>query len=193
MNSKIESFFNKDSKWKEGYNELRALVAECGLEEEYKWMHPCYTYHGKNIVLIHGFKDYFALLFHKGSLLKDTEDLLIQQTENVQAARQLRFTDVSEIEELKPIIKSYIFEAIELEKAGKQIEYKKTREYDTPEELKAAFETMPELKMAFESLTPGRQRAYLLHFGQPKQSKTRTARIEKNTPKILEGKGLNDL
>lgn len=155
-------------------------------------MHPCYTFQGKNIVLIHGFKDYCALLFHKGALLKDPHGILVQQTENVQAARQIRFTSVQEIEEKQLILKAYLDEAIEVEKAGLQVDYKKNTEYIIPEELQNKFVEIPDLKTAFEALTPGRQRAYIFHFSEPKQSKTRESRVEKYLPHILDGKGLND-
>ncbi|CEG28783.1 YdeI [Bacillus sp. B-jedd] len=192
LNPKVEEFLSKATKWKEEYGRLRAIALDCELAEEFKWMHPCYTYEDKNVVLIHGFKEYCALLFPKGALLKDPHGVLIQQTENVQAARQIRFTGVQEIIELESIIKEYILEAVAAEKAGLKVELKKTEEYAIPEELQEKFNENSALKTAFEALTPGRQRAYILHFSQPKQSKTRVSRIEKNTPKILEGKGLND-
>jgi len=171
---------------------LREICLSCGLLEDFKWMHPCYTFQGKNIVLIHGFKKYCALLFHKGALLRDTENMLVQQTENVQSARQIRFSSVKDIRKLESEIKAYVFEAIEVEKAGLEVKKKKTAEYDMPEELQTAFEKDPDFKTAFESLTPGRQRGYLLHFSKAKQSKTREARIEKSKQKIFKGKGLND-
>lgn len=155
-------------------------------------MHPCYTFDGKNIVLIHGFKEYCALLFHKGALLKDPHGIFVQQTENVQAARQIRFTNVREIDEMELMLKAYIDEAIEVEKAGLEVNYKKNTDYVIPEELENKFVELPELKTAFEALTPGRQRAYILHFSQPKQSKTRESRVEKCLPHILDGKGLHD-
>lgn len=192
MNPKVEEFFSKSKKWKEEYVKLREIVLDCGLTEEYKWMHPCYTYETKNIVLIHGFKEYCALLFHKGALLQDTNGILIQQTENVQAARQIRFTNVQEIVELETILKSYINEAIQVEKAGLEVTFKKNTEMKIPEELQNKFNELPELKTAFEALTPGRQRAYTLYFSSPKQSKTRESRIEKYQQHILNGKGLND-
>jgi len=191
-NPKIDPFFSKAKQWKEEFERLRAIVLDCELTEDFKWMHPCYTYQNNNIVLIHGFKEYCALLFHKGALLKDPHGILIQQTENVQAARQIRFTNVQQIEEMQLIIKTYIDEAIEVEKAGLKVEYKKNTEYVIPEELQNKFAEIPELKTAFEALTPGRQRAYILHFSQPKQSKTRESRVEKYLPHILNGKGLND-
>jgi len=192
MNQKVDLFLDKEEKWKDEFEKLRAICLDCGLNEEYKWMHPCYTYNNSNVVLIHGFKEYCALLFHKGSLLKDTHGILIQQTENVQAARQIRFTNVKEIIELESVLKSYIFQAIEVEKAGLKVELKKTKEFEMAEEFKQKLEELPALKTAFKAMTPGRQRAYLLHFSQPKQSKTRESRIEKYIPHILAGKGLND-
>lgn len=192
MNQKVDWFFEKETKWQKEYQELRTIVLGCGLSEELKWGVPCYTYQKSNIVLIHGFKEYCALLFHKGVLLKDPNGLLIQQTKNVQSARQIRFTNMQEIFELKSVIKAYIFEAIEVEKAGLEVKMKKTSEFKMPEEFKSALDDNFDLKSAFESLTPGRQRGYLLYFSQPKQSKTRESRIEKYTPKILNGEGLND-
>lgn len=192
MNQKVDWFFNKDSKWQQEYQKLRTIVLDCGLTEELKWGVPCYTFQKSNIVLIHGFKEYCALLFHKGVLLSDTNGILIQQTENVQAARQIRFKDIREIEKLKSIINSYIFEAIEVEKAGLEVKLKATSEFKIPDEFQKKLNEFPELKSAFEALTPGRQRGYLLHFSQPKQSKTRESRIEKCTDKIFSGKGLND-
>lgn len=192
MNHKVDEFLSKAEKWKEEFVKLRNIVLECELTEDFKWMHPCYTFEKKNIVLIHGFKEYCALLFHKGALLQDTHGILIQQTENVQAARQIRFTNVQEIVELETILKAYINEAIEVEKAGLEVSFKETKEYIIPEELQNKFNEIPSLKTAFEALTPGRQRAYILHFSGPKQSKTRESRIEKYMQQILNGKGLND-
>jgi uncharacterized protein YdeI (YjbR/CyaY-like superfamily) len=191
-NPKVDAFLIRAKKWQEEYEKLRDIVLDCDLTEEFKWMHPCYTFENKNVVLIHGFKDYCALLFHKGVLLKDPQRILIQQTENVQAARQIRFTNVQEIIEMEPILKAYIHEAIEVEKDGLEVTFKKNTEYIIPEELQQKFDEIPDLKTAFEALTPGRQRAYLLHFSQPKQSKTRASRVEKYIPQILGGKGLND-
>ncbi|WP_372636330.1 YdeI family protein [Cohnella sp.] len=191
-NSKIDPFFKKAKQWKEEFEKLREIVLDCELTEDFKWMHPCYTHENKNIVLIHGFKDYCALLFHKGALLKDPHNILIQQTENVQAARQLRFTNVQQIDEMQLLIQTYIDEAIEIEKSGVQVEYKKNTEYAVPEELQNKFVEIPDLKVAFEALTPGRQRAYLLYFSSAKQSKTRESRIEKYLPNILDGKGMDD-
>ena len=193
MNPKvIDRFLDRAKKWKPEMTLLREICQDCGLTEEFKWMHPCYTYQGKNIVLIHGFKEYCALLFHKGALLKDTDRILVQQTENVQSARQIRFTGLQEIIDLKPTIKAYIFEAVEVEKAGLEVPMKKTSEFKMPDEFKEALDKDPDLKTAFQSLTPGRQRGYLLYFSQAKQSATRANRVEKNIPKILQGKGLND-
>jgi uncharacterized protein YdeI (YjbR/CyaY-like superfamily) len=192
MNPKVDGFLSKATKWKEEYEKLRTIVLDCELTEEFKWMHPCYTFENKNIVLIHGFKDYCALLFHKGALLKDPHRILIQQTENVQSARQIRFNNVQEIVEMETILKDYIYEAIEVEKAGLEVDFKKNTEIIIPEELQNKFNEIPDLKNAFESLTPGRQRAYILYFSRPKQSKTRESRIEKYMEQILSGKGLND-
>ncbi|WP_338443796.1 YdeI family protein [Bacillus spizizenii] len=191
-NPKVDEFLSKAKKWKEEYEKLRAIVLDCELTEEFKWKHPCYTLNNKNIVLIHGLKEYCALLFHKGALLQDAHGILIQQTENVQAARQIRFTNVQEIDEMETILKAYIHEAIEVEKAGLEVDLKKNTEYKIPEELQNKFDEIPALKTAFEALTQGRQRAYILHFSQAKQSKTREARVEKYVQKILDGKGLKD-
>ncbi|WP_459503745.1 YdeI/OmpD-associated family protein [Bacillus sp. C1] len=191
-NPKVDEFLSKTTKWKKEYEKLRNIVLDCELAEEFKWMHPCYTFEKKNIVLIHGFKEYCALLFQKGALLQDTHGILVQQTENVQAARQIRFTNVQEIIEMETILKAYIYEAIEVEKAGLEVKKKEHKEFIVPEELQNKFDEMPTFKTAFESLTPGRQRAYILYFSQAKQSKTRESRIEKYTQKILDGKGLND-
>ncbi|MED1820837.1 YdeI family protein [Bacillus subtilis] len=191
-NPKVDEFLSKAKKWKEEFEKLRTIILDCELTEDFKWMHPCYTYHNKNIVLIHGFKEYCALLFHKGALLQDTDGILIQQTENVQAARQIRFTNVQEINELENILKAYIHEAIEVEKAGLKVDVNKNIELNIPEELQNKFDEIPALKTAFEALTPGRQRAYTLYFSQAKQSKTRESRVEKYVQKILDGKGLKD-
>ena len=174
MNRKVDGFLKKSKKWKEEFEELRTIILEFSeLTEEIKWMHPCYTFENKNVVLMHGFKDYCALLFHKGALLKDPNGILIQQTENVQAARQIRFTNHQEIVDMKTILKAYIQEAVEVEKAGLEVNLKKTEEYEIPDELQTKFDEIPALKTAFESLTPGRQRAYILYFSKAKQSKTR--------------------
>ncbi|MCR9263028.1 MAG: YdeI family protein [Flavobacteriaceae bacterium] len=192
MNPKVDFFFENDTPWQSAYKQLRKIILDCGLIEELKWGVPCYTHNGKNVVLIHGFKDYCALLFHKGVLLKDAEGILVQQTENVQSARQIRFTGEAQIQEMKPILKAYLYEAIEVEKAGLQVKLKKTSEFEMPEELQTKLDTDTEFKTAFEALTPGRQRGYMLYFSQPKQSKTRISRIEKSFPKILDGKGYNE-
>ncbi|WP_027880815.1 YdeI/OmpD-associated family protein [Mesoflavibacter zeaxanthinifaciens] len=189
---KVDRYIERSKKWKDETILLREICLECGLDEDFKWMHPCYTFQGKNIVLIHGFKEYCALLFHKGALLKDTENILVQQTENVQSARQIRFTDKTQINDLKAVIKAYIFEAIDVERAGLEVKKKKTSEYEIPEELEQEFEYDSNFKTAFYNLTPGRQRGYLLHFSDAKQSKTRTSRIEKAKLKIFDGKGHNE-
>ena len=189
---KVDRYIDKIKNWKEETILLREICLECGLDEDFKWMHPCYTFQGKNIVLIHGFKEYCALLFHKGALLNDTENILVQQTENVQSARQIRFTDKKQIIDLKAVVKAYIFEAIEVEKAGLEVKMKKTSEYEMPEELEKEFENDSKFKTAFYNLTPGRQRGYLLYFSEAKQSKTRSSRIEKAKPKIFDGKGHNE-
>ena len=193
MNSGVEAFLKEEEKWREEFKELRRIILSCeGLTEELKWGKPCYTFEGDNVVLIHGFKEYCAILFIKGALLKDAKGILIQQTENVQAARQARFTNVREIVKMKTILKAYIEEAIKVEKAGLQVTYKKTSEFEMPEEFRKKLREMPALKTAFEALTPGRQRGYLLYFSGAKQSQTREARIEKCVDQILDGKGLND-
>ncbi|MBU8754417.1 YdeI/OmpD-associated family protein [Priestia megaterium] len=192
MHPKVDEFLTKAKKWKEEYETLRKIVLDCELTEDYKWMNPCYTFEKKNIVLIHGFKEYCALLFPKGALLQDSHSILIQQTENVQGARQIRFTNVQEIVEKEAVLKAYIYEAIEVEKAGLKVKVKKPEELIIPEELQHKFDEIPALKDAFTTLTPGRQRAYILHFSAAKQSKTRESRIEKCIPNILNGKGLND-
>lgn len=192
MNPKTTFFFEKPSPWQACYRLLQKMVLDCGLTEALKWGVPCYTYRNKNVVLMHGFNEYCALLFHKGALLQDPEGILVQQTQNVQSARQLRFTSVKQIQKLEATIKAYIMEAVEVEKAGLQVDLKKTSEFDVPEELLAKFEEDPNFKDAFEALTPGRQRGYLLFFAQAKQSKTRTDRIEKYTQKIFEGKGYQE-
>lgn len=192
MNPKVDKYLEHLNKWQKELSYLRELILDCGLTEEYKWMHPCYTYQEANILLIHEFKDYCAILFHKGALLNDAKKILIQQTKNTQSARQIRFTDVSEIEELKETIKAYIYEAIEVEKAGLEIEKKKTADFEVVEELKLKFKENPDFESAFKNLTEGRQRGYLLHFSQSKQAKTRISRIEKNAKRIFRGYGLHD-
>ena len=209
MNPKVDFFFNKAKKWHEEFEKLRMLILDCGLIEELKWGQPCYTsptrsspsvpalaggraFQNRNIVLIHGFKEYCALLFFKGALLNDANGILIQQTKNVQAARQIRFTNVRQIVKMEPILKAYIFEAIEVEKAGLKVPLKKTTDFKIPEEFQNKLDKIPALKTAFDALTPGRQRAYIFYFSQPKQSKTRESRVEKCMKQILKGKGLND-
>jgi uncharacterized protein YdeI (YjbR/CyaY-like superfamily) len=192
MNPRVDFFFGKGKPWREEFEKLRMIILDCVLTEELKWGVPCYTFEKSNIVLIHGFKEYCAILFVKGALLQDVHGVLIQQTEHVQAARQIRFTNVREIVELEPILKAYIHEAIEVEKAGLKVNYKKSEEYIMPEELIDKLEGVPGLQDAFEALTPGRQRGYIFYFSAPKQSKTRQSRIEKYTQHILDGKGLND-
>jgi uncharacterized protein YdeI (YjbR/CyaY-like superfamily) len=192
MNPKVDFFFKKAKQWKEEYEKLRTIILDCGLTEELKWGVPCYTSEGKNIILIHGFKEYCAVLFPKGALLKDPKNILIQQTENVQSARQIRFTNIREIYELESTLKAYIREAVKVEKAGLKVELKKVSEYSIPEEFQSKLNKIPELKTAFEALTPGRQKGYIFYFFQAKLSKTRAERVEKYIPKILEGKGLED-
>lgn len=191
-NPKVDFFFDKADKWQQELNLMRTISLECQLTEELKWGVPCYTFQNANIVLIHSFKEYCAFLFFKGALLKDTDSILIQQSENVQAARQIRFTNLQEIIDLKAVLKTYIYQAVEVEKAGLKVELKKTSEFEVAEEFQKKLDEMPNLQKAFYALTPGRQRAYLLHFSQPKQSKTRESRVEKNISNILNGKGLND-
>ena len=192
MNPKVDEFIIKAKQWQEEYETLREIILDCGLTEELKWGVPCYTIENSNIVLIHGFKEYCAVLFFKGALLKDSMGILIQQTANTQSTRQIRFTGVDEIVEMESLLKAYIYEAIEVEKAGLKVELKETNEYEVPEEFQAKLEELPALKTAFEGLTPGRQRAYLLYFSSAKQAKTREARVEKYMQHILDGKGLDD-
>ena len=192
MKPEVDWFFSKSKKWQEEVEKLRTIILDCPLTEELKWGCPCYTFRKSNIVLIHVFKEYCALLFFKGALLKDADDILIQQTENVQAARQIRFTNVREITQMEPILKDYIHEAIDVEKAGLKVKLKKTSEFKIPEEFQKKLDAMPALKTAFDALTPGRQRAYLFYFSGAKLSKTRESRIKKCMPQILKGKGLTD-
>jgi len=192
MNPKVDEFLRAQTRWRKEFERLREIALDCGLAEEFKWGQPCYTYQGKNIVLIHGFKDYCALLFFKGALLADPQGILVRQTENVQSPRQIRFTNVAEIAAMETVLKDYICEAVEVEAAGLKLEPETRTGLNIPPELQQKFEEMPALKTAFEALTPGRQRAYVLYFSQPKQSKTRAARIEKYVGPILNGKGLND-
>jgi len=192
MNPKVDEYLSESKKWKTEMGTLRMIILECGLTEDLKWGVPCYTLHNNNVVLIHAFKEYCAIGFFKGALLKDTNGILIQQTENVQAARQIRFANIDEIVEMEPILKAYIVEAIEIEKAGLKVDLKKHDDFKIPEEFQNVLDEMPELKTAFFALTPGRQRGYILHFSTPKQSNTRKSRIESCTSRILKGKGLND-
>ena len=192
LNPKVDAYVERLKNWVDEVRELRAICLDSGLGEDLKWGVPCYTLEGRNVVLIHSFKEYCALLFFKGALLKDAKGILIQQTDNVQAARQVRFKNVEEIRKLKTLLKAYIAEAVKVEQSGLKVELKKTEEFSVPEEFQAKLDEMLELKTAFEALTPGRRRAYLLHFSSAKQSKTRTARVIKAIPDILSGKGLDD-
>ena len=191
-NPKAEAFVRRSEKWQDELAQLRAIILECGLDEALKWGVPCYTFEGNNIVLIHEFKEYCAMLFFKGALLSDPDGLLVQQTANVQATRQLRFTNVQQVREQQAAIKGYVREAIAAEQAGLKVPMKETAEFRVPKEFQDKLDEIPELKAAFEALTPGRQRGYLLHFAAPKQSKTREARVEKCMQQIFDGKGLND-
>jgi uncharacterized protein YdeI (YjbR/CyaY-like superfamily) len=192
MNPKVDFYFNKATKWQEEIEKLRMIALDCGLAEELKWGCPCYTFEGSNIVLIHMFKEYCACLFFKGALLNDANGILIQQTKDVQSGRQVRFTNLLDVTEQESILKAYIYEAVEVEKAGLKVVHKTTAEYNVPEEFQSKLDHIPALKTAFEALTPGRQRGYLYYFSQPKQSKTRYARVEKYIPQILAGKGIDD-
>ncbi|WP_207513871.1 YdeI/OmpD-associated family protein [Longitalea luteola] len=191
-NPDVDFFFDKAEQWHTEFDKLRSIILDCGLTEALKWGNPCYLYQNSNIVLIHGFKEYCALLFFKGALLNDPNGILIQQTENVQAARQIRFTNAREITKMERVLKAYIYEAIEVERAGLKVKLKKTEDFPVPEEFQVKLDKKPALKKAFEALTPGRQSAYLYYFNQAKQSKTRAARVEKYIPQILKGKGLDD-
>lgn len=191
-NPKVDALLRRATKWNEEFETLRTIILDCPLTEEVKWYQACYTFQKRNIVLMHGFKEYCALLFFKGVLLKDPKRILIQQTENVQSARQIRFTNVREIVQLKSVLKAYIHEAIEIEKAGLKVRLKKTVDFKIPDEFKKKLEELPALKTAFEALTPGRQRGYIFHFSQPKQSKTRETRVERSVQQIFNGKGLDD-
>jgi uncharacterized protein YdeI (YjbR/CyaY-like superfamily) len=192
MNPKVNGFFDKSTAWTEAYARLRTILLDCGLTEELKWGCPCYTSNNKNVVLIHGFKDYCALLFFKGALLEDGEGILVQQTENVQSARQVRFRSVEDVAKRERVLKAYIREAVDVERAGLNVRLKPTSEFKMPEEFAARLKASPALKKAFRALTPGRQRGYLLHFSSAKQSRTREARIDKGVTRILAGKGLDD-
>ncbi|QWT86771.1 YdeI/OmpD-associated family protein [Chryseobacterium sp. PCH239] len=192
MNPKVNFFFENAGQWQEEFEKLRAIALSTELVEDLKWGCPCYTYEGKNIFLIHGFKEYCALLFFKGALMKDPDHILIQQSKNVQAARQIRFTEVAQINDLEEVLRSYMFQAVEIEESGAKVEMKKTKEFEMAEEFQEKLDQDPALQEAFKALTPGRQRAYLLHFSSAKQSKTREARIEKCIPQIMDEIGLND-
>src|SRR6185503_11894920 len=192
MNPKVDWFFAKDTQWQKEYEKLRMIILDCGLMEELKWGCPCYTFENTNIALIHGFKEYCAVLFFKGALLNDPNGILIQQTKNVQSARQIRFTNVREIVKMEKILKAYVYEAIEVERVGLKVKLKETSDFKIPEEFQKKLNKSSALKTAFNALTPGRQRQYIFYFSQPKQSKTRESRVEKYTKQILIGKGLND-
>ena len=192
MNPKVDWYFNKVSMWQESFLSLREIILDCNLVEELKWGLPCYTHSGKNIVVIQDFKEYCAIMFFKGALLKDAKNILVQLTDNVQSARQIRFTTLKEVLKNKSNIKAYIKEAVENEKAGKKVELKKLSDYPIPEEFKKVLNKMPGLKKSFQALTPGRQKGYIFYFSSAKQSKTREERIEKYLQNILDGKGLND-
>jgi uncharacterized protein YdeI (YjbR/CyaY-like superfamily) len=192
LNPRVDKFIADAKKWQGEYRKLREIVLGCSLEEDVKWGVPCYTVQGRNIVLIHGFKEYCALLFFKGALMSDQAGILIQQTDNVQAGRQVRFTGADQIDEMAPMLRAYVLEAVEVEKSGRKVELKPTAEFNIPEEFKTCIDADPALKTAFEKLTPGRQRAYLLFFSAPKQAQTRIARVDKSIPQIMAGKGLND-
>ena len=191
-NPKVDAFLDRARRWREEYEKLRKILLDSELTEDVKWGTPCYTFQNRNVVLMHGFKEYCALLFFKGTLLRDPNGILIKQTANVQSARQIRFNSVREIVKLKPVLKAYIQEAIEVEKAGLKVNFKKTSEFKVAEEFQTRLDKSPALKKAFQALTPGRQRAYLLHFSSAKLAKTREARVEKYVPQILKGKGMDD-
>jgi uncharacterized protein YdeI (YjbR/CyaY-like superfamily) len=191
-NPKADACLKRAPKWREEFERLRTIILDCGLAEQVKWGWPCYTLNESNVVLIHGFKEYCAMMFPKGALLNDPNGVLIQPTENMQAARQIRFTNAREIVALKSTLKAYVHQAIEVEKSGLKVKLKRTSEFKVSEEFRKKLNEVPALKTAFHALTPGRQRGYLLYFAQPKQSKTREARVEKCVPQILNGKGLND-
>lgn len=191
-NPKVDAYLERRDSWQEEFALLRRILLDTGLTEDLKWGEPCYALDDANVVLIHGFKEYCALLFFKGALMKDPADILIQQTKNVQAARQIRFTGAAQISGMENVLKAYVAEAAEIERSGAKVDFKKTDDFAVPEEFQIRIDSTPSLKTAFEALTPGRQRAYLLHFAQPKQAKTRESRIDKAMPQILAGKGLND-
>lgn len=191
-NPMVDDFLESADAWKDEFSKLRAILAQCDLTEEFKWKHPCYTHNGKNIVLIHGFKEYCALLFFKGALMRDPERMLVRQTENVQSARQIRFASTIDIEAREEVIKSYVKEAINIEESGMKVKKKDTGDYEIPEEFQSRLDSDPSLREAFNALTPGRQRAYIFYFSSARRSATRHSRIDKYTGRILEGKGLND-
>ena len=191
-NPEVDAYLSKARRWQEELGELRRIVLDCELTEELKWGQPCYTYQNSNIVIISGFKEYCALNLFKGALLGDPNGILVRPGEHTQAGRQIRFTSVPEIVEMEPVLKAYLYEAIEVEEAGLKVDYKETSEYTVPEEFQRKLDELPALKAAFDALTPGRQRAYLLYFSAPKQSKTRASRVDRYTQQILNGKGLND-
>jgi len=192
MNPKVDAFLRRQDRWRAELEGLREILLDSGLTEELKWGQPCYALDGKNVALIHAFKEYCAILFHKGALLKDPERVLIQQTKNVQAARQIRFTSVRDVTRLAPTVEAYLREAIEIERAGLKVPFKKTEDLELPAELESRLAASGKLRAAFAALTPGRQRAYIFHFSQPKRSETRAARVEKHLPRILAGLGLDD-
>ena len=192
MNPKVDAFLERQDTWRPEFEKLRAILLDSGLTEDLKWGQPCYALDGKNVALIHGFKEYCAILFHKGSLLKDPKGVLIQQTKNVQAARQIRFTSVEDVTKLAKTVKAYVHEAIAIERAGLKVEFKKTEELEVPAEFESKLAASAKLRKAFAALTPGRQRGYIFHFSQPKLPRTRAARVEKSVPRILEGLGLDD-
>jgi uncharacterized protein YdeI (YjbR/CyaY-like superfamily) len=192
MNPKVDAFLKREDKWRAEFEKLRGILLDSGLTEDLKWGQPCYALDGKNVALIHGFKEYCAILFHKGALLKDPKGVLIQQTKNVQAARQIRFTSVEDVTRLAPTVKAYVRDAIAIERAGLTVKFKKTEEIERPEEFESKLAASTRLRTAFAALTPGRQRGYIFHFSQPKLSATRAARVAKNIPRILEGLGLDD-
>ena len=192
MNPKVDAFLKREDTWRSEFEILRAILLESGLTEDLKWGQPCYALDGKNVALIHGFKEYCAILFHKGALLKDPQGVLIQQTKNVQAARQIRFTSVQEVTKLEKTVKAYVRKAIEVERAGLEVQFKKTEDLELPEEFESKLAANAKLRAAFAALTPGRQRGYIFHFSQPKLSTTRAARVAKHIPRILEGLGMDD-
>lgn len=192
MNPKVDAYLRRQDKWRVALTKLREIVLESGLLEELKWGHPCYALDGKNVLLLHSFKEYCAILFHKGALLPDPKGILIQQTKNVQAARQIRFTSLEDVTRLEKTVKAYVRAAMKIERDGLKVPFKKTEDFELPEELSSKLGTNAKLKAAFAALTPGRQRGYIFHFSQPKQSKTRSARVEKHVPRILNGLGLDD-